>query len=181
MLPKQVIFIRHAEKPAVGVNLSATGYTHAACWTEYFTKRRPDDVNKPQAIYAMEEHTKKTSNRAFETVTGLAEALDIPINNSFTKKEVTKLNKNIIENHKGDTVLVCWEHSTIPSIVEDLLSYVPVDSSHIHVRSWGPDPLAKKNDGSDFSSVWVLDLVGTPQLHVLKGCDVNADGECIFY
>jgi len=180
-LPTQVIFIRHSEKPDSGPDLNAMGYAHAKCWTQYFTAHRPAGVNEPQALYAMSQHSAKSSNRPMETISGLGTALGLKVNDDYRKDDYNGLVQDILQNCANKTVLVCWEHDAIPGIVDDLFSALN-DSSHLKVRSWGLFPAAKKNDGSDFSTVWVVNFSGSsPQLQVLKGCSVNQDGSCVFY
>jgi broad specificity phosphatase PhoE len=145
--PRQVLIIRHAEKPdGDSVDLSPEGQKRAEALPRLFTKSpdRPDPFPTPDFIFA----TKKSghSNRPVETVTPLAKALNLDIDSRFKDDEFDKLATELLTKarYAGKTVLVCWHHGTIPELARQL-----------RVEDV-PDPWK----GSVFDRVWVITYGG---------------------
>jgi broad specificity phosphatase PhoE len=118
--PAEVILIRHAEKPAVGNELSPRGRERAAALGPYF-QTTPDvlDFKTPVAIYAQRPKSEASSVRAIQTVQPLADALRLKINETYTRDEFEGMVEEIRQKpeYQGHTVLICWEHKVIPEIV----------------------------------------------------------------
>jgi hypothetical protein len=74
----------------------------------------------PNYIFATEKS--KQSNRPVETVSPLAIALTLPINDGLTDKEpdITKMVNAILNDYPGKIILVCWHHGKIPDIAKAL-------------------------------------------------------------
>jgi hypothetical protein len=113
--PKQVIIIRHGEKPITGNTLDQRGYERAAALAPFFEY---SNTMKPDAIYAMENNSANPSLRPIETCTPTAQALHLPLHTEFSHSEYQALAKSIMSNqaYNGKTVLICWSHGIIPSI-----------------------------------------------------------------
>ena len=182
-LPSQIIFIRHGEKPEKGGDLNPTGYAHAACWADFFTNNRPSTINKPDLLYAMKDSQKgkHSSNRPVETITPLSKKLNKPINDNYLRDDLEGVISDILKN-SGKTVLVCWEHDTIPLLVTEVIKEVYNGKDcNLNVQSWGYNPGARKNDGSDFSSIWVVNFNNNIfNMNIYPGCSVNDDNSCNF-
>jgi hypothetical protein len=120
--PAQVVILRHGEKPATGNTLDTQGYQRAAALPSLF-KTDPDltRYGTPAAIYAMEPASEDGSVRAIETVTPLAQALGLTIQESFTKNQLARLVNAVMTHpsYEGKTVVICWEHDVIPTMVDD--------------------------------------------------------------
>jgi hypothetical protein len=117
--PAQIILIRHAEKPANGNELSTRGRERAAALAPYFIETEQLITNGvPSAIYAMAAPTDDSSLRPIQTVTPLANELDLKIRNSFERDHYKKMVEEIKSDPMlhGKTVLICWEHTFIPEI-----------------------------------------------------------------
>jgi len=122
--PKQILIIRHAEKPDddADTHLTSRGAARAAALPSLFlipptfpTKPAPFDT--PDFIFATKES--KHSNRPVETVTPLAKALgDMPIQQKDSNDEHAKVVERIFAKDKyvGKTILICWHHGTIPEL-----------------------------------------------------------------
>ena len=124
---KQVLIIRHAEKPpdeAQSVHLSEQGEKRAKALPQLFEKsaNRPDPFSTPDFIFAT--HNTEDSHRPVETVTPFAKKLGLPINDAFKNKEkgILDLSKEIFghKRYQGKTVLICWHHGTIPDLAKAL-------------------------------------------------------------
>lgn len=83
-------------------------------------KSKPARFATPNFIFATARS--KHSKRPMETVTPLATALDVPINDGFDDTEIKKLANAILTEHAfaGKIVLVCWHHGQIPDIAKAL-------------------------------------------------------------
>jgi phosphohistidine phosphatase SixA len=115
--PPQVIYLmRHGEKPtsAADRNLSPAGIARADQLPGYvptLLEGRPLDY-----VFAAEDS--KDSDRSVETATPLADALGLPINQSFANDDYRSLAKAILSNetYAGKTILIVWHHTRIPAL-----------------------------------------------------------------
>jgi len=112
----RVVFIRHAEKPKVGDNLTCQGLNRA--------------LKLPAVLYAkfgvptftfvpsigLGEATKHA--RMFQTVMPLAAKYNLVINSAHIEQDSLGIAANI--KSKTGTVLVLWEHKGIAPIVRSL-------------------------------------------------------------
>jgi len=74
----------------------------------------------PKHIFATQ--ASKDSKRPIETVTPLATALALPLNDGFADKEasIKKMTEAILHEFAGEILLVCWHHGNIPDIAKAL-------------------------------------------------------------
>jgi hypothetical protein len=152
--PAQVILIRHAEKPEYGAELSARGFKRAEALVKFFqTSSAVGRYGTPAAIYAAAPKHEDSSIRSIQTVTPLASALRLTINTDFTRGQVHKLARAIMENpeYDGRMVLVCWQHEAIVEIASVLAEY---NNSGLAVQS----TLPYEWEDAAFDRVWILDL-----------------------
>ncbi len=139
--PAQVIIIRHGEKPhPEGHDLSLKGRERAAALAPYFMKD-PDvlDFGPPVALYAQTRPNESSLGRPIETVTPLAEALHLKINDSFKRDDFKDMMKEIKHEKKyeGHTVLICWEHHKIPDIAAAFgADDAPKKFHDVYDRTW---------------------------------------------
>jgi hypothetical protein len=148
--PSQVIFIRHAEKPAEGHELSAQGFKRAQALVKFFTTNPAvTKYGTPVAIYAAAPKNEDSSIRSIQTVTPLARAVGVPVNDSFTRGQTTRLVRDIMENpyYDGRLVLVCWQHERLVDAALELAEYN--NSSVALPLYW---------DSDTYDRAWVLDL-----------------------
>jgi broad specificity phosphatase PhoE len=122
--PRQVLLIRHAEKPAddASVHLSADGVKRAEVLHRLFEPAadRPAPFPTPDVIFAAKDS--KHSHRSVETVTPLAKRLKLPVNSTYRDEEFAALAREVVQNprYAGKTVLVCWHHGTMPELAARL-------------------------------------------------------------
>ncbi len=148
VVPKQVLIIRHGEKPgdpatdndSDGINLSTRGYERAGALAPYI----PATFGAPDFLFATQ--ASKHSNRPVETITPLAQALKLEINDKHGDDDYQKVADDILGNAKyqGKLVLICWHHGKIPELTAAL---------------GGTPPLAKW-PGAVFDRVWQIDYPG---------------------
>jgi hypothetical protein len=117
--PATILLIRHAEKLTDGrIDLSPTGFERARLLPKMFS---PAGANlpTPQVLFAtrISEH----SNRPVQTVTPLAAALHLPINDSFSNEDYPALAAALLSGkYAGKVVLVVWHHGKIPQLASAL-------------------------------------------------------------
>jgi len=119
--PAQIIIIRHAEKPAVGNNLSPRGEERAKALVGFFkTNPAVTRFGTPAAIYAMTPKTDGKDARPLETVVPLAKSLGLAVNTNIPKADVAGLAKAVMRDPAGagKMVLIAWEHHLIPAIAK---------------------------------------------------------------
>ena len=100
--------------------------------------KRPQ-FSTPNYIFATKKS--KNSNRPVETVTPLATALNLPLNDGCADNDadIRKMTGAILNDHPGKIILVCWHHGKIPDIAQAL-----------------GIPKPPKWDGKVFDRVWQI-------------------------
>jgi hypothetical protein len=141
--PAEVIIIRHAEKPAVGNELTQQGRERAAALVTYF-RETPEmlEFNVPVAIYVPLPKNQDSSIRSAQTVAPLASALHLTLNSTFHKDQVGEMAKEILssDRYEGKMVLICWDHKMIPDIAKAI----------------GVEDAPEKWHGESFDRTWVI-------------------------
>jgi hypothetical protein len=119
--PATILLIRHAEKLTDGrIDLSPAGFERARLLPTVFSPaaaRR--DLPTPQVLFAT--HISEHSNRPVQTVTPLAAALHLPIDDSFKNDDYPALAAALLSGkYAGKVVLVVWHHGKIPQLASAL-------------------------------------------------------------
>jgi len=123
--PAQIILIRHAEKPPdeEDPHLSRAGVKRAEQLVSFITTD-PAMIRfgPPVAVFATQTTKRGNGQRTQETVAPLARALKLPVQTPFLGRDYRRLAKLILANpaYAGNTVLICWNHEEIPSLVAAL-------------------------------------------------------------
>ncbi|HVC09096.1 MAG TPA: histidine phosphatase family protein [Elusimicrobiota bacterium] len=153
--PAQVIIIRHAEKPAVGNNLSPRGEERAKALVGFFkTNPAVAQFGTPAAIYAMTPKADGKDARPLETVEPLANSLGLAVDTNVPKADVAGLAKAVMSDPAGagKMVLIAWEHHLIPAIAKafGLTSAPETWPDDVFDRAWiinfdGGKPVSFKN------------------------------------
>jgi hypothetical protein len=122
--PATILIIRHAEKLTDGrQDLSPQGYQRASLLPKLFDGSRPD-LPVPQVLFAT--HGSKHSNRPVETITPLAAALKLPIDNTIMDDDYAALAQELLSGkYAGKVVLVAWHHGKIPQLASALGAQPP--------------------------------------------------------
>jgi phosphohistidine phosphatase SixA len=116
--PKQVLLIRHAEKPDDdSPDLSPTGRKRAEALPTLFER---GDFPAPDFIFAA--RASKNSDRSAQTVAPLAKKLKREVNASYANDDYDKLAAELLSDprYEGKTVLICWHHGNLPELAEKL-------------------------------------------------------------
>lgn len=140
---KLIMLIRHGEKiDDDHTDLSPQGQARAECLIETF------GVNglftTPQKIYAQRPTQQRQSTRPKDTVTPLANSLNLEVDLTYTSGKFKDLAKYIATSPE-EVILVCWGNDRIPNIAKQLgIKKAP---------EW---------KGKIFDNVWVLTDNTTP-------------------
>lgn len=156
----KIILLRHAEKPVkdnapFGVNrkgernkesLTVRGWQRAGALTSLFVPPnghlQHPSLATPQFLYASKPLLRKGSRRSLQTITPLAERLEIKINSEFQRAEFGSMIDEVF-SCKG-VVLICWQREYIPDIASLILAnQMPAPSN------WPEDR---------FDMIWIFDL-----------------------
>jgi hypothetical protein len=144
--PATILLIRHAEKPAEGIDLAPAGFERAKLLPQLFGgagAAAPHNLPRPDFLFAT--HVSKNSNRPVETITPLSQALGLPISHEIADKDFATLAKELLSGkYAGKVVLVAWHHGSLPGFARALGATPPYDP-------W-PD--------TQFDRVWRIDYVG---------------------
>lgn len=114
--PKEILIIRHAEKPAdaTNENLSTKGYERAAALAYYL----PATFGAIDHIFAAGVGLKSPSKRPTETVTPLATQLGKKIHDTYLKDEYQDMVSHILgdDSYTNTVIAIAWQHTDIESI-----------------------------------------------------------------
>ena len=93
----------------------------------------------PAPHYILATQASKDSKRPTETVTPLATALNVPLNDGFADNEasIQKMTNAILNDYPGEIILVCWHHGMIPDIAKALgIARPPKWDAKVFDRVW---------------------------------------------
>ena len=154
----KIIIIRHAEKPEQGDNLSCQGLNRALQLPEVlYTK-----FKLPDYIFVPSINTGKTTGaaRMYQTIVPFAVKYNLNIDTKFEVGDETALAKSILK--KSGTILVAWEHNSIPDIAKAL----------------GVKDTKLKWKGSDFDSIWIITFKNGEAILSIDKENINPSTEC---
>lgn len=124
-LPAEVILIRHGEKSSDEKNMSLNekGQQRAKALAHLF-EGRPElkKSGLPVALFASAYILGKGTKRPLETITPLAETLQLKVDSSYAREDYEKLAQFILKNPSFDkkTVMISWVHTFIPGLAKAL-------------------------------------------------------------
>lgn len=114
MAPRQIVVLRHAEKPddATDPHLSLAGELRARMLASLIPQRFPN----PDFLVAAAPS--KDSVRPVETLTPLATKLGMELDQKIADKDYPKLAADLLNKPKyaDKLVIVCWHHGHIPGL-----------------------------------------------------------------
>ncbi|WP_394791445.1 histidine phosphatase family protein [Rhodoferax sp.] len=146
---EKIIFIRHGEKPALGLGmLNCQGLNRALALPAVLVGK----FGKPDFVFASDPHEQKVDGgqaynyvRPLLTVAPTAVQLGLPINTSLGYDDIAGLQQELADpRYHAATVLVAWEHKMIEDLVKAMLQKL---GSADKVPHW---------KGEDFDSIYVV-------------------------
>ena len=132
---KQIVIIRHGEKPENGDNLSCQGINRSLQLPKVLFNK----FQVPHHTYVPKLDTGKSTSHArmFQTVTPFAAKYNLKINSTFDENDVAGAAADVLK--KKGTILMVWKHSNIPPLAQAL----GIDNP----PAW---------DKHDFDSIWII-------------------------
>lgn len=120
--PKNVIIIRHAEKIPEENHLDLKGFERAAALAYYFSGTPLYNIPPITHVFAAGLKHADSSLRPIQTCTPIANHYKLPLNIEFKVNQTKELAQELLTQSKYDnsTVLICWSHGSIDSIVQAL-------------------------------------------------------------
>jgi hypothetical protein len=116
--PARLLIMRHGEKTGDNSDpyLSAHGQQRAERLATYI----PQQFGPPDFLIAA--RTSKKSQRPYDTIAPLANALGLTIKEKFDDNETDALVEHLgaIEKYAGKSGVIAWRHGNIPSLLEAL-------------------------------------------------------------
>jgi hypothetical protein len=166
----KIMLIRHAEKPAkdeapFGVtaegernkeSLEVRGWQRAGALANLLAPGNGHfqhaSLAKPKFLFASKPLRRKGSRRPLETVTPLAQKLELKINSSFQRSDFESMLDEVFSCKC--VVLICWQREYIP----DIASYI-LRNKKIAPQNWPEDC---------FDMIWVFDLAPSSSKYTFK-------------
>lgn len=171
-LPKQILIIRHGEKPKDKnfFGLSQQGLARSKYLVDYFTNpiviKGEQMYEKPEMIFCFDVHD--GINRSRQLMQPLIDT-GIPYDDNMNdgKEGTSQLIEEILsEKYENKIVLVCWEHKIIPFLINEIGKKLN-NNSFKDFKYWAADP---KNGvkGTDDSDLYSMTVVIDPVANTLK-------------
>ncbi len=109
-----------AGPPALSCPLTAIAGGFSGVYTSVSIAGAAPRFTAPAFLFATQRS--KESNRPVETITPLASALGLTIDNQHADADYAKVASDILTNAKyaGTVVLICWHHGNIPALATAL-------------------------------------------------------------
>ena len=174
MLPREIIIIRHGEKTEDKnfFGLSQKGLARSIYLLDYFTN--PVEINgkhvynKPDIIYCFNKHD--GLNRSKQLMQPLIDSgIVYNIESNNDKKGTEQMVDDLFNDKNKDlTLLVCWEHTIIPDLVQMIGKKISGNKNiYKKFKYWSTDPAKGKHGESD-NSLYSLTVVIDPLNHTLR-------------
>ena len=123
--------------PQLGCSMHHKAAEFTSHYQEVPVKGSAPRFSAPHYIFATQ--ASKNSKRPIETVTPLATALNVPLNDGFADKDasIQKMTNAILNDFSGEIILVCWHHGEIPDIAKALgIAKPPKWDGKVFDRVW---------------------------------------------
>lgn len=121
--PAEVLIIRHAEKPADknAIDLNEKGFARATALAQIF-ERQPNlaQFGLPVQFFAAAYIPGSTSRRTIQTLTPLAQKLQVNIDSTFAKDKYLPMVQKILNDpaYNNKVVMIAWVHSAIVELAQ---------------------------------------------------------------
>lgn len=132
----KLVFIRHAERPENGDNLTCKGLNRSLMLPALLYQK----FGKPSNIYipALKLGDQTKRSRMFQTITPFAVKYNLTINSVYDEEDEKHIGKALLK--ENGTIIIVWEHNDIPAIVQ----YLGIKAG------------AKNWPGNDYDSIWTV-------------------------
>eukprot|EP00960_Hanusia_phi_P018449 544011-Hanusia_phi.AAC.3 len=160
-----LLIIRHGEKPMNASNpgLSFLGRARAAYLARCASSRtRALKYGPPTLLLAAKGNVSNGSSyRSHDTLLPLSKNLAVPLYSNVSKDDYSGFREMVHSAGCGDTILVAWEHFTIPHLVQalgvpndDYFSEWPASCNSLHFQ----EPKQLETDSSCYDLIWQISI-----------------------
>ncbi|MDP9077662.1 MAG: histidine phosphatase family protein [Bacteroidota bacterium] len=157
----RLVFIRHAERPDNGDNLTCQGLNRSLLLPAVLYRK----FGKPSNIYVpalnLGSSTKRT--RMLETISPFAAKYNVNINSGYQEEDYNGIGNALLA--ESGTIIIVWEHNTILPILR------AVGVKKTKAMDW-PD--------SDFDSIWIVTFVNGKAVLNLDTEGIKPPSGCAF-
>lgn len=156
----KLIFIRHAEKPVEGDNLSCAGLNRALKLPEVLKAKfgLPDRIYVP----ALNQGKSTSRGRMYQTISPFAIKYNLSVNSAFEEEDAKDIASEL--SSKKGTMLIVWEHSQLKPILKAL-------GLKVKDLQWSD---------TDFDTIWIVGYKkGKPFLTIDKE-GIKPAADCSF-
>jgi hypothetical protein len=131
----KLVFIRHAERPDNGENLSCAGFNRSVLLPAVLSRKftLPADIFIP----SIKPGNVTKRSRMLETILPYAIKYNLSINSRYDENDSKRIAAALLK--ETGTVIIVWDHAEIPDIVRAL--------GITQYLKW---------DGDDFDSIWII-------------------------
>jgi phosphohistidine phosphatase SixA len=112
---KEILIVRHGERPAAEDALTDRGKARAQAYVGYFEHLSIDG----RPIHLTHLFAEK-SRRTRETLEPLSKATGMELDTRFATKDDVALAADLQSHSYGNEVLICWHHHAISKLIKDL-------------------------------------------------------------
>lgn len=161
-LPRQLIIIRHGEKPTTGaIGLSPQGIARANYMMKYFGIPQSILYNKPDHVRMFGQHA--GDNRSTGLMMPFIQKYSIPHDIQF-KDDSTDTLAMVHDTMSGKfvdkSVCICWEHTQIAPLIREFGKLIMIPNRLSLFKYWSVNPTpdkATKDDGKLYNSTIIID------------------------
>jgi phosphohistidine phosphatase SixA len=133
LLPKTIIFLRHADEPIHGDSLSPAGMTRASNLAHNWETKL--NLPHPDYIYA----SGSGSLRSRQTAKYIADKFHLKVNDKIKKDNYNTLVNNLYKNNfQNEVVVIVWEHTILETIIKTLTNKKIKISGYNQLFIWTP-------------------------------------------
>ena len=148
----KLVFIRHAEKPENGDNLSCQGLNRSLQLPAVLSKK----FGRPSVVYVPALNLGKTTKRMrmLQTITPFAVKYNLAINSKYTEEDPGAMGEALLQ--EAGTVIIVWDHNSIQPMLKKLglkktgsLTWLDDDYDSMWIVSFstGKPVLSKDSEG----------------------------------
>jgi broad specificity phosphatase PhoE len=149
MAPRQIVILRHAEKPddPSDPDLSPEGVARAQMLANLIPRRFPN----PDWLFCAARS--RHSNRSYDTLAPLARALGMALDERYVDDRYAELAADLLQKPKyaDKLIVICWHHGHIP----DLALSLGVAQATLAAA---PGMIGMGWDPTIFDRFWILDF-----------------------
>lgn len=149
-LIEKIVFMRHAEKPLLGLGqINCRGFNRALALVNVLQKKYgiPNYIFAPNPSITLSEPFTHNYIRPLATIAPTAIYFDIPINTTFGYHQTSKLINELLDpKYHSALIFVAWEHIKLVETVKQMMS---IFDTKVMIPAW---------PSHDYNSLYVMTI-----------------------